>query len=116
MKTRLDLDQVRQGLNSQVILKARGITKRFLSVLALDDVSFALGKGEIHALLGENGSGKTTLASIFYGIHSPDAGEINLGGSRVLHQKYVDVISLEEASEYLAGLGRESDAKPRIRN
>jgi len=62
------------------VLELRGITKQFPGVLANDDVDFDLGRGEIHALLGENGAGKSTLMNILYGLYRPDAGEIRLAG------------------------------------
>ncbi|HEY6074086.1 MAG TPA: ABC transporter ATP-binding protein [Anaerolineales bacterium] len=58
------------------VLELRGITKSFPGVLANDNISFTLEKGEIHALLGENGAGKTTLMNILYGLYKPDKGEI----------------------------------------
>jgi general nucleoside transport system ATP-binding protein len=59
-------------------LELRHIRKYFESsgVLACDDVSFAVNKGEVHALVGENGAGKTTLMNILYGLISPDEGQI----------------------------------------
>ncbi len=60
-----------------------GITKAFPGVLANDAVSFAVGPGEIHALLGENGAGKSTLVKMIYGIMQPDAGEIRWNGAPV---------------------------------
>ncbi len=65
------------------ILEVRGVTKRFPGVLALDDVSFGLGTGEVHALVGENGAGKSTLIKVVTGVHRPDEGEIFFAGGRV---------------------------------
>ncbi len=65
------------------VLQARGITKRFPGVLALDAVDFDLMPGEAHALIGENGAGKSTLIKILGGAYRPDNGEIRLGGERV---------------------------------
>src|SRR4051794_11308863 len=65
------------------ILEIRGVTKRFPGVLALDDVSFRLGTGEVHALVGENGAGKSTLIKVVTGVHRPDEGEIFFAGERV---------------------------------
>jgi ABC-type uncharacterized transport system ATPase subunit len=62
------------------ILSLRGMTKRFGSVLALDDVTIDIGAAEIHCLLGENGAGKSTLCNLIFGLHLPDAGEMRLAG------------------------------------
>jgi simple sugar transport system ATP-binding protein len=61
-------------------VEMRGIVKRFPGVVANDGISFAVRKGESHALLGENGAGKSTLMNILYGIHKPDEGEILVNG------------------------------------
>lgn len=61
----------------------RNITKRFPGVLALDDVSWRLMPGEIHALLGENGAGKSTLLRILAADYRPDAGGLVLDGRPV---------------------------------
>ncbi len=65
------------------ILAARGITRHFPGVLALDRVDFACVKGEVHALVGENGAGKSTLMKILAGVYAPDAGTLVIKGERV---------------------------------
>lgn len=65
------------------IVQMNGITKRFPGVLALDNVSFNLRKGEVHALLGENGAGKSTLMKVLSGVHNPDEGHILFEGKQV---------------------------------
>lgn len=62
------------------LLEIRGMSKRFDTTQALDNVSLTLQAGEIHALLGENGAGKSTLIKIMTGIHPPDEGEMLLDG------------------------------------
>ncbi|MCQ2792993.1 MAG: ABC transporter ATP-binding protein [Bacilli bacterium] len=65
------------------ILEMLHITKSFSGVLANDDVSLKLRKGEIHVLLGENGAGKSTLMSILFGLYDPTYGEIKINGETV---------------------------------
>jgi simple sugar transport system ATP-binding protein len=64
-------------------LELHGVTKAFPGVLANDHVSFGVGPGEIHALLGENGAGKSTLVKMIYGVLHPDEGEIRFDGAAV---------------------------------
>jgi simple sugar transport system ATP-binding protein len=61
-------------------LEAIGLSKRFGTVLALDDVSLELERGSVHALLGENGAGKSTLVKCVMGYYPPDAGQVRVGG------------------------------------
>ncbi len=65
------------------IIELRHITKRFPGIVANDDVSLTIQKGEIFALLGENGAGKSTLMSILFGMYEPDEGEIFIRGEKV---------------------------------
>lgn len=68
---------------SEKVLELLGISKRFGDNLANDDISLALEKGEIVALLGENGAGKTTLMSILFGHYVPDSGSIRIHGKDI---------------------------------
>jgi ribose transport system ATP-binding protein len=65
---------------SDAFVEVRGASKAFVGVQALDNVSLSVGRGQIHALLGENGAGKSTLIKILTGVHRPDAGEVLLDG------------------------------------
>lgn len=65
------------------VLRAENISKSFPGVLAVDDVSFSLDKGEILALVGENGAGKSTLSLILSGVLKPDHGQILLEATPV---------------------------------
>lgn len=67
----------------EYIVEMRHITKRFPGVVANDDVSVSIKKGEIFALLGENGAGKSTLMSMLFGMYEPDEGEIFIRGKKV---------------------------------
>src|SRR6476659_647754 len=82
-----------QAPDAAPVLELHGITKRFPGVLANDAIDFDLGRGEIHALLGENGAGKSTLMNILYGLYRPDVGEIILGGKRVVFSSAKDAIN-----------------------
>jgi simple sugar transport system ATP-binding protein len=75
-------------------LEFSNVTKRFGETLANDHVSFAVKKGEVHALVGENGAGKSTCMNILYGMLRPDAGEIIYHGSPVFMRSPRDAISL----------------------
>jgi simple sugar transport system ATP-binding protein len=78
--------------DNEVVLEARGITKRFPGVLACGNIDLTLKKGEILALLGENGAGKSTLMNILYGLYHPDQGEIWIKGEKVQLQSPRDAI------------------------
>lgn len=62
------------------LLAISGVTKAYPGVVANSDVSFSIGQGEIHALLGENGAGKSTLVKMIYGLVKPDSGTMRFRG------------------------------------
>jgi len=64
-------------------LEARAISKRFGSLVALEDVSFTLRPGSFHALLGENGAGKSTLVKCIMGFYHADSGSVLVGGEPI---------------------------------
>lgn len=66
------------------VIELRNVTKRFGAVVANNDVSMDVRRGEILSLLGENGSGKTTLMNMIAGIYFPDSGEIFIDGKEVV--------------------------------
>src|SRR5438128_9763429 len=72
------------------LLSARGVTKIFPGVRALDGVDFTLRRGEIHALMGENGAGKSTLIKLLTGVYPPDGGDILLGGLPIIPRSPVE--------------------------
>ena len=63
------------------LLSLRGLSKRFGSLQALQDVSLDIAPAEIHALLGENGAGKSTLCNLVFGVYQPDSGEMLFNGA-----------------------------------
>ena len=66
--------------NTENIIEFRHITKRFPGIIACNDISLDIKKGEIHALLGENGAGKSTLMSVLFGMYEPEEGSILIRG------------------------------------
>ena len=70
-------------MSEEYIIEMRHITKKFPGIVANDDVSIQIKKGEIYALLGENGAGKSTLMSMLFGMYEPDEGEIFVKGKKV---------------------------------
>ena len=101
-------------------VELRHITHRFGTAVALEDVSFQLRPGSVHALLGENGAGKTTLMRIAFGLLSPDGGTVRAGGRLIrssgdaiaagigmVHQHFTNVPAMTVAENVaLGGRGR----------
>ena len=113
-------------MNTSVAVEMRNITKRFGTVLANDNVSLDIKRGEILALLGENGSGKTTLMNMLAGIYFPDGGTIRVNGEPaviaspkeafelgigMIHQHFKLVDVLTAAENIVLGLEGKLDLK-----
>ena len=75
------------------IVKFEHVSMQFPGVLANDDVSFDIKKGEVFALVGENGAGKSTLMNILYGINKPTGGDVYIKGKKVEKYSPSDAIS-----------------------
>lgn len=107
-------------MENKTVLQMNHIMKIYSNgVVANEDVSIELKKGEIHALLGENGAGKSTLMKVLFGIESPDEGQILLDGKEtqirspqdaiskgigMVHQHFMLVDSLTGAENMMLGL------------
>ena len=74
-------------MDQQYAIEMLHITKRFPGIIANDDITLQLKKGEIHALLGENGAGKSTLMSVLFGLYQPEEGEIHKDGVKVSYSE-----------------------------
>ncbi len=70
-------------MTSEYVIEMNHIRKEFPGIVANDDITLQLKKGEIHALLGENGAGKSTLMSVLFGLYQPEAGTIKKDGVEV---------------------------------
>ena len=70
-------------MQSENVIEMLHITKEFPGIIANDDITLQLRRGEIHALLGENGAGKSTLMSVLFGLYQPEAGTIKKTGEVV---------------------------------
>lgn len=83
---------------NEYLLEAKDIRKEFPGVLALDNVSFNLKAGEVHALLGENGAGKSTMMKIFSGVHKKNSGILKIKNQEI------DLKSPQEAAKLGIGI------------
>ena len=83
---------------SEYIIEMCNITKEFPGIIANDDITLQLKKGEIHALLGENGAGKSTLMSVLFGLYQPEKGVIKKDGKEVRIKDPNDANALDRKS------------------
>lgn len=79
----LPVEETAKNIDSKYILSVESLSRSFPGVKALDDVSFKVEKGTIHALVGENGAGKSTLIKILAGIYKAESGKVILDGRQV---------------------------------
>ena len=86
------------GLETQYAIEMLNITKKFPGIIANDNITLQLKKGEIHALLGENGAGKSTLMSVLFGLYQPEEGVIKKDG------KVVSIKDPNDANAYGIGM------------
>ncbi|MGL5647366.1 MAG: ABC transporter ATP-binding protein, partial [Clostridium sp.] len=80
------------------VVEMLNIRKEFSGIVANDNITLTLKKGEVHALLGENGAGKSTLMSVLFGLYQPDRGQIKIDG------KEVKITGPNKANEYGIGM------------
>jgi ABC-type sugar transport system ATPase subunit len=110
---------------ADLVIALRGITKRFPGVLALEDVTLEVGRGELRAICGENGAGKSTLMKILSGVYRPDEGTLEIDGRQVafagtrdaeragiaiIHQELALVEDLSVAANVFLGRERRTPA------
>ena len=77
-----------------VLLEAKGVTKRFGGLTALDSVDFTLDEGHIASIIGPNGAGKTTFFNVFTGIYVPEAGSVTFRGQPVIGRRPDQITAL----------------------
>ena len=86
---------------SDPVIELHNVTKRYDDVLAVNDVSFSVGRGSVCALLGGNGAGKTTLLSMLLGLLLPTSGQIALLGTDMLRHRYRVLERVNLSSPYV---------------
>ena len=86
-QTNLQPDATSAGLGSPALLDARGMTRRFGGLVAVNDVSFSVREEEIFGLIGPNGAGKTTLFNLITGLTPPSSGMLLFRGENITGQR-----------------------------
>lgn len=82
----------------EYVVEMLNIRKEFAGIVANDDITLRLKKGQVHALLGENGAGKSTLMSVLFGMYKPEKGQIKINGDEV------KITNPNKANEYGIGM------------
>jgi len=84
---------------AEELLSVKNVSKHFAGVIALDDVSFTINRGEIRCIVGENGSGKSTMIKIIAGIYPPDEGDIYINGH--YYKRLTPIASIHEGIQVI---------------
>lgn len=97
------------GTGAANVIEMRNIVKMFPGVRALDDVSFSVAPGEVHALVGKNGAGKSTLMHVLTGLYAPDSGTISIRGQNherfnTAQAKAAGIAIVSQHAKYVPGL------------
>ena len=83
-----------------IVLQAKGVTKRFGGITALENAELEVREGEVHALVGANGAGKSTLIKIITGAYTNDEGHVYLDGKEVNIKSTFDARALGISAVY----------------
>ncbi|MGA7615046.1 MAG: ABC transporter ATP-binding protein [Thermoanaerobaculia bacterium] len=89
-------------MGDDAAIRVEGLRKRFGEVIAVDDLSFAVGRGEILGLLGPNGAGKTTTIQLLLGLTTPDRGSIRILGLDLASSRLAILQRVNFSSAYIA--------------
>jgi ABC-2 type transport system ATP-binding protein len=89
-------------LTSSPIIRVTHLSKRFDNILAVNDLSFSVAPGEMVGLLGPNGAGKTTVLQLLLGLTTPTAGDVQIFGHNVQHQRQAILQRVNFASAYMS--------------
>ena len=87
-------------MSEETVVEFNQISKFLGSVIALQEVSMHIKKGEIMCLLGDNGAGKSTLIKTLSGVHKPDKGEIIVEGKKIIFDSPRDALDMGIATVY----------------
>jgi len=92
--------------DDRLLVRARGVTKRFGGLVAVNEVDFDIPRGSIVSLIGPNGAGKTTFFNMITGFYTPSAGQIIFDGQEIVRQKGSKTVSRKPHEVAEMGIGR----------